>query len=59
MADSRGFLKYDRALPERRPVARAPEHALRAPFVFDAGADGRWMFYAARGEYALGVTPLD
>lgn len=34
-----------------------PQHALRDPFVFtDDGS--RWLFYAAAGEFAMGVTRL-
>ncbi len=40
------------------------QNGLRDPFVLDVSAhdhpaaEGRWLFYAAAGEFALGVTQL-
>ena len=38
-------------------LKRASQNGLRDPFVFDDGEE-RWLFYAAAGEFALGVTRL-
>ena len=34
-----------------------PQNGLRDPFVLDDD-DERWLYYAAAGEFALGVVPL-
>ncbi len=50
--------------PTTRGPAFSPQHGLRDPFVLDLpvgrwGDDaGRWLFCAAAGEFALGVTWL-
>jgi len=50
--------------PTTRGPAFSPQHGLRDPFVLDLPVDrwgddaGRWLFYAAAGEFALGVTWL-
>ena len=44
--------------PSVRGAGGAPEHALRDPYVFTDADGSRWLFYAAAGEFALGVTRL-
>ena len=43
--------------PAPRGLALTPQNGLRDPFVLDTGGR-RWLFYAAAGEYALGVTDI-
>ena len=43
--------------PVPRGLARGPQNGLRDPFVLD-GDGRRWLFYAASGEHAIGVTEL-
>ena len=43
--------------PAPRGWALTPQNGLRDPFVLDTGGR-RWLYYAAAGEYALGVTDL-
>ena len=43
--------------PTVRGPAFRPQNGLRDPFVFDDGEE-RWLFYAAAGEFALGITRL-
>ena len=51
--------------PTPRGPSFKPQHGLRDPFVLDISAEddpdavGRWLFYAAAGEFSLGVTRLD
>ncbi len=51
--------------PTPRGPSFEPQHGLRDPFVLDISAEddpdavGRWLFYAAAGEFSLGVTRLD
>jgi len=50
--------------PTPRGPSFQPQHGLRDPFVLDVAAAGhpeaagRWLFYAAAGEFSLGVTRL-
>ncbi|MCH2420224.1 MAG: hypothetical protein MK181_10480 [Acidimicrobiales bacterium] len=50
--------------PTPRGPSFQPQHGLRDPFVIDLSTDdhpeaeGRWLFYAAAGEFSLGVTRL-
>ena len=51
--------------PTARGPAFDPQNGLRDPFALDLSEDrwgddaGRWLFYAAAGEFALGVTRLE
>jgi hypothetical protein len=51
--------------PTPRGPSFQPQHGLRDPYVLDVSVDddpdaaGRWLFYAAAGEFSLGVTRLD
>jgi len=43
--------------PVARGLAASPQNGLRDPCLLDVG-DRRWLFYAASGEHAIGVTEL-
>ncbi len=45
------------AVQGNRPSDRQPQNGLRDPFVLDTGGR-RWLFYAAAGECALGLTDI-
>ena len=58
MRPSESWEGADEALkPAPRGWALTPQNGLRDPFVLDTGGR-RWLFYAAAGEYALGVTNI-
>lgn len=51
--------------PTQRGPSFEPQNGLRDPFALDLSEDGRapdragrWLFYAAAGEFSLGVTRL-
>jgi hypothetical protein len=46
-----------RYFPTTRGPAFQPQNGLRDPFVLDDDGE-RWLYYAAAGEFALGVVPL-
>jgi hypothetical protein len=46
-----------RYFPTVRGPAFQPQNGLRDPFVLDDDGE-RWLYYAAAGEFALGVVPL-
>ena len=44
--------------PVPRGLASTPQNGLRDPCLLDTDDGQRWLFYAASGEHALGVTEI-